>query len=91
MEAHEEPDSSIGQHLCFCSANDRLTGWMEIFKGARCADSYNLPNASTPQFSLTASAWLCVCVDVFPRSGLAVEGADLLGRKEEKKDSGKAN
>lgn len=90
IEAREQ-DSSITQHCYFCTTNDRLTGRMEIFKHTHT----HMHAYLTRCIKVLSSAWLALCVSVSvcvcPLSGPAVDGADLLGRREEEKGSGKAN
>lgn len=99
MEA-QELDSSITQPCYSCTTKDRLTGRMEIFKGvqththtcthkgahthlAQCIKSSVQPDC--------LCVVLCVLMCVFRLLGSAVDGADLLGKGEKKKGSGKAN
>lgn len=67
---------------------------MEIFKGAQTHTQTRTHLALCIKSSVKPSCLivvLSVCVLVFPLSGLAVDSADLLGRREEEKGSGKAN
>ncbi len=91
-----ELDSSITQrrYSSVLLMTDWLVGWRYL-KGYRHRDihtytythTYTLPSASSPQFSLTALVSYCVCISVcvcvcvFPLSGPALDGADLLGKK----------
>lgn len=97
MEA-QELDSSITQPCYSCTTKDRLTGRMEIFKGVQThtcthkgAHTHLAQRIKSSVQPDCLCVFLCVHMCVLRLSGPAVDGADLLGKGEKKKGSGKAN